>query len=278
MKNQQHESKKIVEMLLLYLATLSMVIIIILNFVFFGPPADALRLMLPSILASLVAVLLIYILRRVLFRSTDRFLGRSEIDSLSVQIAQELRRQEPYSKGVVFYEKWSEVPWKDILREAKEIEFYASYMGSWITQAKDELQRVFNRGGRIRAFLPEPGSDAANRIIERMPEYKGKPDEITEKIKDTVYKLETMRKKSNNKDAKLEVHCTTVFCMHCLISVNKKRLVLAPFEHFRQWGEIGNPTFIINLEEYPRLADWAARELNGFERSGKIYQAQIPGE
>src|SRR5690348_4197063 len=74
----------------------------------------------------------------------------------------------------------------------------------------------------VVAFLPKPGSEAATRVSERIPE--DSVDVITKKIEATVEKLKAMlqtkaaqvKLKGGNvpKKGQLEIFLTTVFCMY----------------------------------------------------------------
>ena len=55
--------------------------------------------------------------------------------------------------------------------------------------------------------------------------------------------------------------------MHGLLRIDKKRLVISPFDHFRR-GQIECPAFVIFLDGYPRLAEWAQKQFDGFLTSG----------
>ena len=111
---------------------------------------------------------MIYVLRKVLFQSTDTFLVQNETQKLAEHIARELQMHMEKPGGKTIYENWYDIPWPEILAEALKIDFYASYMGTWIDQTADLLPLVFERGGIIRAFLPKPDSEAARRIVERI--------------------------------------------------------------------------------------------------------------
>lgn len=74
----EHELQKKLKLWLLISAFLAIGLNIILYFWAFGTTSDAFRLLLSSIIESLVTVLLIYIFRQVLFDSIDKLLSQKD--------------------------------------------------------------------------------------------------------------------------------------------------------------------------------------------------------
>jgi len=205
MKTNKKEPKIVVNRLLVYLSALAIIIVILLQFLFFGPPREAFQLLLPSILASLVVLLAVYIFRQTLFKSTTSYLTEAEITEISFLIAEKLKQQLPSQRDLLLYNKWYDIPWQEVMGEAKELEFYVSYMDTWVNQTSDILQLIVERGGTIRVFLPKKGSEAAKRVRERFPEYSN--ELVAAKIQNTVDKLRAVLKRSHVRSGKLEVYC-----------------------------------------------------------------------
>ena len=156
MKTPNQDPRRIVRRLLVYGALLSVLAIVLLHFLLFGSKDEALKLLLPSALASLIIVLLVYAFRYTLLEEADKFLTQSAVDYIATQIVNEVRSKTSPAKSLAFFERWYEVPWQDVIGEAKEIELLASYMDTWIIQTADLLQQTFARGGSIRVILPSP--------------------------------------------------------------------------------------------------------------------------
>lgn len=248
-------------------AVLIIGILVLLHFILFEPGEDAFRLLLPSILASLIVVLAVYILRRTLFQSTGQYLDQEQISNLSSQIAGQLILRLPGSPDIICYQKWYEIPWREVLSDALTVEFCVGYMRTWIHQTADALLDIFNRGGTVRAFLPKPGSAAAERVFERFPGYSAQI--VASNIENTPRILEGIRAKSTNANAKLEVYWTETYCMCMIMRVDRNRLIVSPFDTFRRERKEA-PTFVIREDAYPSIAEWGRKELEGFRKTSVL--------
>lgn len=222
----------------------------------------------PSVVASVLVIPLVYVFRETLFKSTATFLTEGDMNYLSAKTTEKLA-QVPSADPVNmhFYENWYEIPWKEMLAEARELEFFVSFMDSWIVQTSDSLQGVFDRGGTIRVFLPKAGGDAARRVAERFPEYT--PRVIAAKISNTSARLQRLLEMSMNKNARLEIYGTNKVFMHCLMMIDKTWVILSPFDHFRH-NQIEGPAFVVELKRYPRLAAWVSKEFEGFQSVSEL--------
>jgi hypothetical protein len=258
------DPRSLVRRLLVYAALLCVALIILLNFILIRPYEEAVKLLLPGVLSSVMVGLVIYVFRYTFLENANKFFEQESVDNIAAQIISEVRGKLLTAAGFAFYERWEETPWKAILESATEVDILASYMDTWIIQISDLMLAVFARGGTVRVILPKPGSEAAHRVLERFPEYN--PELVQHKIENTAYKLEKIHERSNSPRARLEVYWTTAFCMHCLIRIDKKRLVISPYDHFRR-GQIEGPAFVVDLDEYPHLAEWAEKELGSFQKS-----------
>jgi len=57
--------------------------------------------------------------------------------------------------------------------------------------------------------------------------------------------------------------------MHCLMMIDKKTLIISPFDHFRR-GQIEAPAFVVDLNTHPLLYEWAVKEFKGFEKTSEL--------
>lgn len=251
--------RTLIERLLVYGAVLAILLIVLIVARLY--PAEATQLLIPGALASLIAVLVVYIVTHTLLRPTGRYLSREDLAELSLELAGLL----PSSGDCVVYSRWYAVPWSELLAKAMEVEFAVSYMDTWVNETADALKGVLDRGGLIRVFLPKPGTAAAKRVVER---FQGSPQRvILDKIEHTPAKLNAIRRLSSSPDARLEVFLTEVFCMHCVMRIDNRYLILSPFDHFRG-VHIDAPAIVLSAQKYEDILKWAAKEFDGFrERS-----------
>lgn len=166
---------------------------------------------------------------------------------------------------------WYAIPWSDVIGKASSIECAVSYMDTWINNAASALEDFFGRGGTLRFFLPMPGSPAAERVVERFPEYDLAV--IESKIKNTRSKLRALQRGNG----KLEVRWTDVFNMHCLMLLDDCVLLVSPYDHFRN-NRIQNPSFAVPLWKHPIVASWIGKEFKGFlaASSTRISSRRLP--
>lgn len=173
---------------------------------------------------------------------------------------------------VSVYHNWYKIPWNDVLSKAVIVECVVSYMDTWINNAADALEGLLTRGGTLRFYLPKPGSSAAERVIERFPDYQ--EDAIEDKIKRTETKLQSLR---TTDAGTVEVGWTEVFDMYCLMRIDNSVLLVSPYDHFRN-NRIQNPTFVVDLVRFPEIASWAEKEFAGFQLDAKITLSQSDNE
>jgi TIR domain len=163
--------------------------------------------------------------------------------------------------AVALYEHWYAIPWDRVLDAASELEFVVSYMDTWINQTADAIERLFRRGGTVRVYLPQRGSDAAARVVDRFPEHT--PQAIDTKIEATARKLRSLAEGSKGR---LEVYWTKTFCMCCIMRVDRRILIISPFDHFRRL-RIETPSFAIGAGGHPRVNEWVEKEFAGFKKT-----------
>lgn len=267
------EPRKIVEQLRLLLAFVVIILLTLLIFLIFHPVKEALKLSLPSLIAGIVTILLIYIFRNILFGSLEDYLNQSQIDEIARQIAERLLQQFPPPRDVQIYERWERVPWDELLQEANHVEVVVSYLDNWVSQVHDSLENLFARGGTAVFFLPKPGSVAADRVTERFP--GSSMALVNERIQQTATRLYDIFERSAVESATLRVYWTETFIMHLMMHTSsdeaaEDRLLFSLFDHFRR-GAIEAPTAIIDLAAHPRLRTWAQKELSGFQQGAELW-------
>jgi hypothetical protein len=264
-KRPNIDRKRVLERWILYAAVLSAVTIAVLSAVFFGTSE-----LIVGVLASVLTLICAYIFTQTVFRSANEILTQDEVDYLSKELVARLRADLPAGANVA--SGWYDLPWKDLLGETQSLEFAVSYMDTWINQATDGLSSIFDRGGTVTAYLPKPGSEAANRVVGRFPEYS--PELVTEKITNTAVKLRAMLARCKKKGATLEIYWTDVFNMYCLMSIDERYLMISPYDHFRR-GKIEAPTFLIPIAKSSRWYEWARKEFDGFREGASLEKKSV---
>ncbi len=160
--------------------------------------------------------------------------------------------------GVPVIEDWYAIPWSKVMAKTAKVECAVSYMDTWINNAAGALEDLLDRDGTIRFFLPKPGTPAAERVVERFPEYD--VSLVEKKIVNTREKLRGLR----HGKGRVEVRWTEVFNMHCLMVLDDSVLLVSPYDHFRN-SRIQNPTFVIPLWQFPMIETWIRKEFKGFQ-------------
>jgi TIR domain len=153
---------------------------------------------------------------------------------------------------------WYALPWAELLAGAERVECAVSHMDAWVDDAAAALDDLFARDGSLRLFLPMPGSPAARRVAERLPDFEEAA--VESKIRTTRTKLRALQRGRGQ----LDVRWTRVFNMHRLMLLDDSVLLVSPYAHFRSGSRTQNPTFAVPLSRFPAVASWARRELAGF--------------
>ncbi|WP_146022226.1 hypothetical protein [Streptomyces sp. CB02959] len=258
--------RKAIQGLLVLLALAVIAGLISLQVILYGAKKDSWKLLIPGMLASLVAVLIVYVVSKTILRSTQAFLSNEAIEDLSGRIVSSVERAAVARQGAyALMYKWYEIPWRDLLAGASQVDVVASYMDTWVNHVSNSLRAAFDHGCVVRMYLPLIGSDAARRVSERFPEYDS--EGIKSKIRNTPAKMQTLRGDPSSRKGKLEVWSTRTFCMWCLVLIDRRWLIVDPFDHFRR-GAIEGPGFVIDLEQNPEWLAWADKELSGFKNTG----------
>jgi len=248
----------------LILAAVTVCLIIGLSFVVFRPATQALKVIAGGTLASLLAVLLIYILRKTILKPVDDYAAEKLADDLGSKITDFVRSSLTDDVSVICFSKWNDIVWKTLLADTLTLEFSVSYMDTWVALTHDPLLDIFRRGGRITVYLPNPTHPSAERVQERFPEYT--PELIKGKILNTGQRLQAIYLEAANSTATLEVFYTDTFIMHCLMRIDEKRILLSPFDHFRR-SHIEGPAWLVESDRYKPVAQWAQKEFEGFRKS-----------
>lgn len=258
------EPRRVINLLLLIIAFGAIALLMSVTFLAFGPGKDTARLVIPSVVASLVAFLVVYIFTRGPLSSVGHFITREQLRNLAELLASELKEDAPEKRSTVLYDSWYEVPWERLLHDARSLVFCVSYMDTWITHASLPFRGIFERGGQIRAILPKPETVSAQRVIERFPEYAKRPELLQQKIAGTADKFAALLDASKNRSAKLEVYRTDRFIMGCIVIIDESYVVISPFDHFRR-GHIEAPAVVVRVNERHRAVhEWAKKELDEF--------------
>ena len=256
---------KVVQSLLVLLALVLIATLICVQIILYGAGKDSWKLWIPSFLASVVVVLVVYVVSKTILRSPQAILTDAAVSELSDRIVHSVElaagaRQWAYSS----LHRWYALPWGDLLAEASEVDVVASYMDTWVNHVSDHLRDAFTRGCIVRLYLPQLNTDAARRVRARFPEYDAPA--IESKIRNTPQKIQALRGAAPRK-GRLQVWWTSTFCMWCLVLIDNRWLIIDPFDHFRR-GQIEGPAFVIDLEQNPEWRGWADKELVGFRETG----------
>jgi hypothetical protein len=242
-------------------AIVVIVAIVAVTFVIFHPAGAALKVLAGGCLAGALTTLLIYLLRKTVLKPIDDFesnaVAQKVSDAIIAKVATALRESQ-----TITYPRWNRVDWSTLLGTAQSLEFAVSYMDTWVANNHELLLGILERGGSITAYLPTPTDAGAERVRERFPEYDSTL--IKSKISGTGRKLHGLLTQAANASARVEVCYTDVFIMHCLMMIDKKLVVLSPFDHFRRL-HIEGPAWVMEIESYPEIGKWAEKEFAGFK-------------
>lgn len=214
-----------------------------------------------GLLASLLAVLLIYIFRKTVFKPVDDYQIADLTEAVASRLTDAVRSSLASDESLVCFSRWNDIDWKSLLRDAHALEFFVSYMDTWVAWAHDPLLDICRRGGSITAYLPNPSDRNAQRVLERFPEYNAVL--IKNKIVNTGRKLQAIAAESGNADAIVNIFYTNTFIMHCLMRLDGRRVLLSPFDHFRR-GNVEGPAWLVDTDKYKYIGTWADKEFAGF--------------
>jgi hypothetical protein len=247
--------------MLLVGALLAIVVIVGGAFIAFRPAHQAWQVIVGGCLASLLAVLIAYVLRLTVLRPVDKYQTERLVEGVSERIMEVVQGGNTQDSGVTCFARWNDVPWRDVLAGVHRLEFCVSYMDTWIILTTEPLLGILRGGGRIIAYLPEVTKANVSRIQERFPEYS--PQLVAQKVSNTENKLRALAREAGSPHSAVEVRYTSRYIMHCLMRLDDKRVILSPFDHFRR-GRIEGPAFLIDTNVLPHLGEWADKELRGF--------------
>lgn len=247
------------------------------NFLIFGFSRQAAATLITGVIASDLAVLVIFLARRTILRSADQVLSTESEEAIASRLAARLRIQlagqvvgGTPAIGVSFYERWDDIDWLATVGDARRLDFCASFMDSWIGSAREALERIFESGGSVRAILPKPGTTAAQRVRDRFQGTIGAS--VPTRIRETPILIERIRRRAGQESATFDCYLTSTFIMHCMIRVDERLLILSPFDHFRQ-ERIDAPALAINLAGRAHLVRWARKEFDGFLADAELWSA-----
>jgi hypothetical protein len=120
-----------------YAALLFIALLMGVTFVVFGWTRDTTKLLVPGIAAALVVVLAGFIFRETVLGSTNALLSKEAMAELTRSLGEQLLAAQPGSE--LRAPAWYFVDWQTILRDARSVTFFVSYMDTWLNQNDDSL-------------------------------------------------------------------------------------------------------------------------------------------
>lgn len=245
---------------LLVAALLAMSVLIGTSFLVFRPAKDAWTVILGGSMASLLAILIVYVLRLTILRPMDRYASKALNEDMAERIIS-IVKHATSSETCTCYERWNDVDWGDLFKDVMRLDIVVSYMDTWVILAHEPLLGILQRGGSITIYLPSTSDASVARVDERFPEYSRQV--LKEKIENTASKLRQLQAEAENPEASLHVYHTDTFIMHCLMRIDDDRVLFSPFDHFRR-GRIEGPAFLADSSSMPGMARWVIKEIAGF--------------
>jgi hypothetical protein len=157
-------------------------------------------------------------------------------------------------KGLIgFYTSYRDVPWKDLLVDAKDsIDIVVYYWHKWMGTHQAEIARFLdNPRAKLRIFLADENKPAILADIWRLFPNQTVV-QLKEKIRGTYEPLEDFK----NVQVYRYPH-TLNYSMQC---IDEKILVLSFFDMHRV-DQVDSPAIIIDLDQSPQLKEFYLKEI-----------------
>ena len=106
MKHFRQQPNRIIKRLAVYGALLLVTALVLLHFHLFRPFDESLKLLLPSILASIITVLIVYTFRHTLFEEADQLLMEPHVDHIATRIVNEVMGRTSSATDLIFFERF----------------------------------------------------------------------------------------------------------------------------------------------------------------------------
>ena len=178
---------------------------------------------------------------------------------------QEFLANQMNSKHVTVFEDYNAINWQVLFSNCTKLDICVHYFDTFIRNHRDLFASIFQRGGSIRIILPNyNNSEVVKRILRRFPEYQ--LSEIKTKIKQTKYKIETIKEEVGNPKSKFEAFFTNEIGYYCGLKFNKDKLVLSFYDHIRDKQKIESPTILVQLQKNKKIGKWFEKEFNGLTK------------
>lgn len=216
--------------------------------------------LLVSLIALLLASLVVYVL-----------LLRQGIPTLSalarLDPAPETKgRFSKSTRGDVF-ENYREIPWDELLRDVDELDIVVCYFDSWVSSNWESLLRFFNRGGRMRIYLPDPEiPDVLAQVQRRFEEYH--LEVVRDKIVNTGIRLANVIEESASPEARLVINFYPGPLNYSAIRFDRESVLLSAYEEFRK-QKIDSSAVLLKIKGRAHLQKYWAKEIGGFARESR---------
>jgi len=266
--NIQDSSKEIMrqyDKLSLITAIILMVLMSVVYFIVDIYLVEEWATFIKSLILNLIPILITFFISYAVFRKVLSIKQKQNIDEISMGIKSELI---PELKELIIksdgdgrpqLHDFNEIDWKQILSNGLRVDIFVHYFDTWVRNNSEILQKILDRGGKIRCIIPDYEDESlVKQVKRRFPEYE--EPLIKAKIEGTKEKLLLLKNDTSHKEASLEVYLTDELGYYCGIRVNDNLLSLSLYDHVREKRRIESPTFLIDLSKNEKVSLWFEKE------------------
>jgi hypothetical protein len=194
---------------------LVMIVLILAYFLFDVDQQDGL---LSGLFTELVAALLI--------AAIAFFAGRFGMSLSSLQA-------ERTGPVVSFFPQHAEMDWRTIIGSARKIDIVVHYSGRWLRRLHDDFVRFFERGGKLRIVMADPGLPEVLSTVQTHFFPNLGLEQLEEKIVDTERRLISAFNDAGSRKASFSTHYFPQALHYSFVLVNDRFLYLSVYEQFR---------------------------------------------
>lgn len=220
-----------------------------------------------GLIVNLVPVFALFIASYLVFRNVQGIKQQQFMVELSEKVR--LTMQSP------IVERFRDVPWDSLIRDAKKIDIAVHYFDTWINDRPDALKEFLRRkDAKLRILLPDPSERTLLSILlPRFPELNA--ETLRHKIENTSSKLLNLRDEAKAPKASVKIVTTKTLQWYCVVRFDDTVAVLSIYENARIGGTRA-PAVIVDLARHAKVAEWLEREFESLFTGGEAPQPQAP--
>lgn len=137
--------------------------------------------------------------------------------------------------------------WGSVIRSAeKRVDIVVFYYGNWFSALHDEFVSFFQKGGTLTLVMSDPSNAPLMRMVQEHFFEALTPDELANKVANTVSAVERALKDSHSTAAKFECLYFPRALHYSFVLIDNRRLYVSPYEQFRH-PTVRAPVFEVDL-------------------------------